>query len=91
MNSRKATLKAHPDKGGSESAMQSVNEAYEVLSKPDLKERFDNGEDPNDTERQQQGHNPFAQGGGFGNFFQQGGGAGGGQFFQQGGFKVKFG
>jgi hypothetical protein len=32
--SRKATLKSHPDKGGSESAMQSVNEAYEVLSKP---------------------------------------------------------
>lgn len=85
-DSRKATLKAHPDKGGSEKAMQAVNEAYEVLSKPELKERYDNGEDPNDQSQQQQ--NPFAQGG-FQNFFQQG--QGGQQFFQQGGFKVKFG
>lgn len=27
-------MKAHPDKGGSEAKMASVNEAYEVLSKP---------------------------------------------------------
>lgn len=33
--SRKATLRAHPDKeGGSEKAMAALNEAYEVLSKP---------------------------------------------------------
>jgi DnaJ family protein C protein 3 len=52
-----------------------------------LRQRFDNGEDPNDQTAQQQ--NPFAQGGGFGNFFQQGGGQ---QFFQQGHkFNVKFG
>ena len=27
-------MSAHPDKGGSESKMAAVNEAYEVLSKP---------------------------------------------------------
>jgi curved DNA-binding protein CbpA len=27
-------MTAHPDKGGSEAKMASVNEAYEVLSKP---------------------------------------------------------
>lgn len=32
--SRKATMKAHPDKGGSEAKMATVNEAYEVLSNP---------------------------------------------------------
>jgi hypothetical protein len=33
-HSRKAVLTAHPDKGGSEAKMATVNEAYEVLSKP---------------------------------------------------------
>jgi curved DNA-binding protein CbpA len=32
--SRKATMKAHPDKGGTEAKMAAVNEAYEVLSNP---------------------------------------------------------
>lgn len=33
--SRKATLKAHPDKeGGSEEKMASLNQAYEVISNP---------------------------------------------------------
>lgn len=32
--SRKAAMTAHPDKGGSESKMAAVNEAYEVLSNP---------------------------------------------------------
>ncbi|KAM0746903.1 Co-chaperone [Meredithblackwellia eburnea MCA 4105] len=94
---RKATLKAHPDKeGGSEAKMAALNEAYEVLSNPELRARFDNGEDPNDPTANQQ--NPFAHGGSpFQHFFQQGGGGqqffqqGGGQFFQNGGFKVKFG
>lgn len=35
-NSRKAVLTAHPDKGGSEAKMATVNEAYEVLSKPGM-------------------------------------------------------
>ncbi|KAH9949150.1 hypothetical protein B0H21DRAFT_729750 [Amylocystis lapponica] len=75
---RKAVMKAHPDKGGSEAKMASVNEAYEVLSKPELRQRFDNGDDPNDPSGQQGGH-PF----------NGGAGAGGqhfSQFFQQGGF-----
>jgi len=82
---RKAALTAHPDKGGSEAKMAVVNEAYEVLSKPELRQRFDNGDDPNDPAAQQAGHpggeHPFAQ------FFQQGGSGGGGfQFhFSHGG------
>ncbi|GAA5870180.1 hypothetical protein JCM8547_006910 [Rhodosporidiobolus lusitaniae] len=92
---RKATLKAHPDKeGGSEEKMAALNEAYEVLSNPELRARFDAGDDPNDPTS---GHGPQGHpGGGFpfgGNpmFFQQSGfgGSGGGggfeQFFQQGG------
>ncbi|EJD42377.1 hypothetical protein AURDEDRAFT_115037 [Auricularia subglabra TFB-10046 SS5] len=80
---RRAAMTAHPDKGGSEAKMAAVNEAYEVLSKPELRERFDNGEDPMDPMSQQGGH-PFHQGGGhpFNMFFQQGGMPfGGGQTF----------
>ena len=57
--------------------MAAVNEAYEVLLNPELRQRFDNGDDPNDP-MAQQGGQPF-QGGGFpgGNpfahFFQGGG------------------
>ncbi|KAA1478036.1 TPR-like protein [Dentipellis sp. KUC8613] len=89
---RKATLTAHPDKGGSEAKMAAVNEAYEVLSNPELRQRFDNGDDPNDPTAQQ-GGNPFSGGGGFpgghpfAHFFQQGSGGGGGGFqfhFQRG-------
>ncbi|CAG8941924.1 unnamed protein product [Penicillium salamii] len=83
----------HPDKAHSqgvskeqaEKKMAAINEAYEVLSDPELRTRFDNGDDPNDSESQQQRGNPF-QGSPFGGqgqqfFFQQGGP----QF--QGGFK----
>jgi len=87
---RKAAMNAHPDKGGSETKMAQVNEAYEVLSNeglsfsplndnvlcslssPDLRRRYDNGDDPNDPESQQGGH-PF-HGSPF-QFFQQGGGS----------------
>jgi DnaJ family protein C protein 3 len=69
-------MMAHPDKGGSETKMASVNEAYEVLSNngmpsfafvmhraypyiaTELRQRYDNGDDPNDPESQQGGH-PF--------------------------------
>ncbi|CCM03872.1 uncharacterized protein FIBRA_06023 [Fibroporia radiculosa] len=72
---RKAVMKAHPDKGGSEAKMAAVNEAYEVLNNPELRQRFDNGDDPNDP-MASQGGNPFSgsQGGGqhFAQFFQQG-------------------
>jgi len=83
---RKAVMKAHPDKGGSEAKMATVNEAYEVLSKPELRARFDNGDDPNDP---MAGAGPGGGAGGnpFAHFFQQsggpfhqGGGGGGGGF-----------
>ncbi|KAG6872257.1 hypothetical protein C0995_011516 [Termitomyces sp. Mi166 len=76
---RMAAKKAHPDKGGSEAKMAAVNEAYEVLINPELRARFDNGEDPNDPMAQQGGHAyPFTSGGHpFAQFFQQGGFPGG--------------
>ncbi|KAH7903073.1 hypothetical protein BJ138DRAFT_1131510 [Hygrophoropsis aurantiaca] len=78
---RKAVLTAHPDKGGSEAKMAAVNEAYEVLSNPELRQRFDNGDDPNDpmSGGPGGGHGgpfPFGGGGGdhpFAHFFQQAG------------------
>ncbi len=88
----------HPDKAAAQGLMPedaqkkmaAVNEAYEVLSDPELKERFDRGDDPNSQEQQQ--GNPF-HGSPFGGqqfMFRQGGGGGfpgGGQFkFQGGGF-----
>ncbi|KIY44154.1 DnaJ-domain-containing protein [Fistulina hepatica ATCC 64428] len=99
---RTAAKDAHPDKGGSEAKMAAVNEAYEVLSDPELRQRFDNGDDPNDPTSGQGGHpfpggftgsgHPFAQ------FFQQSGDSqqSGGfrQFFQGspgGGFQFHFG
>jgi DnaJ homolog subfamily C member 3 len=86
----------HPDKASgrgltkeqAEKKMAQINEAYEVLADPELKAKFDRGEDPNDPMAQQGGH-PF-QGSPFGGgqqfFFQQGGAFTGGsrQFkFQQ--------
>lgn len=58
----------HPDKAhmrgikkeDAEKKMAAINEAYEVLSNPELKARFDHGDDPNDHS-QQQNHNPFQQ------------------------------
>ncbi|KAF8622437.1 hypothetical protein AX15_007021 [Amanita polypyramis BW_CC] len=90
---RQAAKSAHPDKGGSEAKMATINEAYEVLSKPELRARFDAGEDPNDPTAGQGGpgfggashgfHGFQASGFGaqhpFAQFFQ-GGGGGGGQF-----------
>ncbi|KAJ3559631.1 hypothetical protein NP233_g11220 [Leucocoprinus birnbaumii] len=81
---RQAAKSAHPDKGGSEAKMAAVNEAYEVLSDPELRARFDNGDDPNDPSGGM-GGNPFAQGGHpFAQFFS--GGAGGFGGFPGGGF-----
>ncbi|CAM1503710.1 Fc.00g013010.m01.CDS01 [Cosmosporella sp. VM-42] len=78
---RKATKQYHPDKAvkqgitkeEAEKKMASINEAYEVLSDPELRARFDRGDDPNSQERGSpfQG-NPF--GGGHPFMFQQGGG-----------------
>lgn len=90
---RKLSVQHHPDKAAqkgisqeeAQKKMAAINEAYEVLSDPELRQRFDHGDDPNDNSRQQ-GHpfqgSPFGQGGQ--QFFQQGGGQ---HFkFAQGGF-----
>lgn len=86
---RKLTVQHHPDKAAqkgvskeeAEKKMQAINEAYEVLSDPELKARFDNGDDPNDPT---QGGQPF-QGSPFGF------GAGGQPvFFQQRPQNMKF-
>ncbi|KAF7590164.1 hypothetical protein BBP40_003185 [Aspergillus hancockii] len=82
---RQLTKQHHPDKAKSqgitkeeaEKKMSAINEAYEVLSDPELKVRYDSGDDPNDPESQRgnqfQG-SPFGPGGGQQFFFQQGGG-----------------
>lgn len=78
---RKASKQYHPDKAHkqgftkeeAEKKMASINEAYEVLSDPELRARFDRGDDPNSQER----GNPFQGspfGGGHPFMFQQGGG-----------------
>ncbi|KAF7776504.1 hypothetical protein Agabi119p4_4897 [Agaricus bisporus var. burnettii] len=79
---RQAAKSAHPDKGGSEAKMSTINEAYEVLTDPELRARFDAGDDPNDPSGGM-GGNPFAQGGHpFGQFFNSGGFPGGSGGFQ---------
>ncbi|KAF8582449.1 TPR-like protein [Ramaria rubella] len=78
---RKKAKTAHPDKGGSEATMAAVNQAYEVLSNPELRSRFDNGDDPNDpTSGQGTYAHPFAQGGHPFQFFQQSHGHGAREF-----------
>jgi DnaJ family protein C protein 3 len=95
---RTATKTFHPDKAAAkgvpkeeaEKKMAAINEAYEVLSDPELKARFDRGDDPNDP-LSNQGGSPFQgspfQGSPFGHPGGGGGGGGGHQqfFFQQGG------
>ncbi|KAG9250142.1 uncharacterized protein F5Z01DRAFT_422490 [Emericellopsis atlantica] len=81
---RKASKKYHPDKAvkqgvtkeEAEKKMTSINEAYEVLSNPELRARFDAGDDPNSHESGS-GRNPF-EGSPF-NFGGGGFGPGGGQ------------
>ncbi|KAK7464744.1 hypothetical protein VKT23_005950 [Stygiomarasmius scandens] len=90
---RNAAKTAHPDKGGSEAKMAAVNEAYETLSDPELRARFDAGDDPNDPSGGGQpfpggfpfGAQGFPGGGGYtytysssGSHGQRGGGGGGG-------------
>lgn len=83
---RQLTKQHHPDKAvargvpkeEAEKKMAAINEAYEVLSDPELKARYDSGDDPNDPQSQRgnpfQG-SPFGHGGGGQHFFfQQGGG-----------------
>jgi len=77
---RKLSKLHHPDKAAkqgltkedAEKKMASINEAYEVLSNPELRARFDRGDDPNSHEQQQYHGSPFGHGHPF--MFQQGGG-----------------
>lgn len=100
---RKMIKLHHPDKAhklgitkeDAERKMAQVNEAYEVLSDPELKARYDQGDDPNDHEQQRQ--HPF-QGSPFQGFGHGGGGnpfgghSGGQQFnFKFGGQGFPFG
>lgn len=94
---RKLSVQNHPDKAHingitqeeAQKKMAAINEAHEVLSTPELKERFDRGDDPNDPQGGGASHgSPFGHGpGGQPVFFQQrgGGGGGGGFKFQAGG------
>lgn len=94
---RKASKQHHPDKAAklglskeaAEKKMAGINEAYEVLMNPELRARFDRGDDPNSHEQQQShfGGHPFFRGSsesGGGSQFQfmwgSGGGFPGGQF-----------
>jgi len=77
-----AVLKTNPnptdeEKAKIEQKFMDIAASYEVLSDQEMREKFDNGEDPLDAEAQAEGHHhggwPF--GGGGGNFkFHQGGG-----------------
>nr|POE48761.1 dnaj like subfamily c member 3 [Quercus suber] len=100
---RKLTVQHHPDKAHlngispeeAQKKMAAINEAHEVLSDPELKERFDRGDDPNDPQGGGHSHqgSPFGHGpGGQPIFFQQraGGGGGGGFKFQAGGGGFQF-
>lgn len=89
---RTQTLKYHPDKyKGSdltpeqiENKMQEINQAYEVLSVPELRQRYDNGDDPNDNSPDQGNGGPGGMHFNFnGDFFKQ---FMGGQQFQFQGF-----
>ncbi len=98
---RKLSKLHHPDKAAkqglakeeAEKKMATINEAYEVLSDPELRARFDRGDDPNSNEQQNPFHgSPFGFGGGGQPFvFQQGGGGGGGGGGGQQQFKFQFG
>jgi DnaJ family protein C protein 3 len=101
---RRLTVQNHPDKAHihgvsqeeAQKKMSAINEAYEVLSDPELRQRFDHGDDPNDPTSGHGGSpfqgSPFGGGGGGGQrfHFQQGGGSGGFKFQGGGGFPGGF-
>ncbi|CAO1621691.1 unnamed protein product [Sympodiomycopsis kandeliae] len=78
---RVASLRHHPDKGGDEAKFKEIGEAYNILSDPQKRRRYDAGADDPESE------SPFAGGGGMGgmgggvdlsDLFGGGGGMGGG-------------
>lgn len=94
---REKSRQYHPDKYRGDMTpdqvdrkMAEVNEAYEVLSTPELKARFDRGDDPNSTDQpQQHAHHHQHAGGPFQHQFR-GGQHGGGGMNQEDIFKMFF-
>ena len=89
---RRLTVQHHPDKvaqhgtneADAQRRMAAINEAYEVLSDPELRARFDAGDDPNDPQAQMGrggGGSPFT--GSAPPFGFRAGGGGGHPFFEQ--------
>ncbi len=64
---RKAAIENHPDRGGDEAKFKEANEAYEVLSNPDKRKRYDQFGHAGVGSSAASDGNPFA-GGGFGGF-----------------------
>ncbi len=67
---RKAAIEHHPDRGGDEEKFKEINEAYEVLSNPDKRKRYDQFGHAGVGSSAASDGNPFA--GGFGGFGGQG-------------------
>lgn len=63
---RKAAIEHHPDRGGDEEKFKEVNEAYEVLSNPDKRKRYDQFGHAGVGSSAASDGNPF--GGGYGGF-----------------------
>jgi molecular chaperone DnaJ len=58
---RKAAVEHHPDRGGNEEKFKELNEAYEVLSNPDKRKRYDQfGHAGVGSSAASDGGNPFA-------------------------------
>ncbi|MGZ6005713.1 MAG: molecular chaperone DnaJ [Candidatus Saccharimonadales bacterium] len=66
---RKAAIEHHPDRGGDEAKFKELNEAYEVLSNPDKRKRYDQFGHAGVGSSAASDGNPF--GGGFGGYSGQ--------------------
>ena len=71
---RKLSKQHHPDKGGDETVFKELSEAYDTLSNPEKKQRYDMGGQNPFGGRHPGGHNPFSNRGPdmedlFGEFF----------------------
>ncbi|PKI82294.1 hypothetical protein MVES1_003292 [Malassezia vespertilionis] len=75
---RRLAREHHPDKGGSQEKMAEINEAFGVLNDSELRERYNQGDDPNDPLGSQDQHSQA--------FHYSGGGHPFSQFFQNDAF-----
>lgn len=82
---RVASLKHHPDKGGDEAKFKEIGEAYQILSDPVKRRRYDSGADDPESEAPS---NPFGGAGGMNmsDLFGHAGMGGGMGGFPGGGF-----